>query len=75
MKNQVEKGMPEKPEHEIYIATLAQMPKHSKAAPKAKLMYTNGHFAYASIPLQSLPTDSVSSETLCSSKAKRILLL
>lgn len=47
LKNQVEKGMPEKPEHEIYIATLAQMPKYSKAAPKAKLMYTNGHFAYA----------------------------
>ncbi|PRR71578.1 transposase [Neomoorella humiferrea] len=47
LKNQVEKGAPEKPENEIYAMTIAKMPKCARAAPKAKLMYTNGHFAYA----------------------------
>jgi len=27
--------------------TIAKMPKCAKAAPKAKLMYSGGHFAYA----------------------------
>ncbi len=47
LKNQVEKGAPEKPENEIYAMTLMKMPKCAKAEPRAKLMYTNGHFAYA----------------------------
>ena len=47
LKRQVEKGAPNKPEHEITAMTLANMPKAAKAEPKAKLSYTNGHFAYA----------------------------
>ena len=47
LKNQVEKGAPEKPENEICTITIAKMPKCAKAAPKVKLMYANGHFAYA----------------------------
>lgn len=47
LKNHVEKGFPEKPENEIHAMTLAKMPKFSKAQPQARLMYTNGHFAYA----------------------------
>ena len=47
LKREVEKGAPNKPEHEIYAMTVANMPKYAKAEPKAKLSYTNGHFAYA----------------------------
>ncbi|OWZ83639.1 hypothetical protein [Natranaerobius trueperi] len=33
--------------HELIAKTISKMPKRSKAEPKAKLSYTNGHFAYA----------------------------